>query len=64
MDCQEYSRNGPITLEQKVLEILALAGSPDGMTIQEISARSKEESRKVRKVLQQYALYIYGSSFL
>jgi hypothetical protein len=49
------SRNGPITLEQKILEILAVAASSDGMTIQEISARSKENQESVRKVLRQYA---------
>lgn len=58
--CKEWiaentSRNGPIKLEQKVLEILALAGLPAGMTIQEISARSKEDQENVRKVLRQYA---------
>ncbi|MGN6632990.1 MAG: hypothetical protein ACTHKP_12265, partial [Nitrososphaeraceae archaeon] len=44
-----------IMLTQKVLEILALAASQDGMTIQEISARSKEDQESVRKVLRQYA---------
>jgi hypothetical protein len=37
------------------LEILALASSPDGMTVQEISARSKEDQERVRKVLQLYS---------
>jgi hypothetical protein len=58
--CKEWiyentSRNGAITLEQKILEILALVGLSDGMTIQEISARSKEDQESVRKVLRQYA---------
>ena len=58
--CKEWiygntSRNGPITLAQKILEILALAASHDGMTIQELSAKSKEDQESVRKVLRQYA---------
>ena len=67
--CKEWidmntSRNGPITLEQKILEILALAGLPDGTTVQEISARSKEDQESVRKVLRQYASILSHESRL
>jgi DNA-binding PadR family transcriptional regulator len=58
--CEHWIKNntstkGPITLEQKILEILALAGSPDGMTVQEISAKGNEDQERVRKVLQLYS---------
>ena len=66
--CEDWiaknTSNGSIDLEQKVLEILAFAGSHNGMTIDEISAKSNEEPKKVRKVLMQYTPLHYGSSFL
>jgi hypothetical protein len=43
-----------ITLEQKILEILALAKPCDGVTEQEIIRKSKEEPEKVKKVLRRY----------
>ena len=68
--CKEWiyensSRNGLITSAQKMLEILALAASQDGMTIQELSAKSKEDQESVRKVLRQYApISSYESSLI
>lgn len=56
--------NGSITLEQKVLEILALVGSSNGMTIEEISENCREEPEKVRKLLRQYTPTYYQGSFL
>jgi hypothetical protein len=56
--------NDSITLEQKVLEILAVAGSSDGMTIEEISENCREEPEKVRKLLWQYTPTYHQGSFL
>lgn len=67
--CKEWitknTDHGSITLDQKVLEILALTGGPDGMAIEEICVKSGEESGEIIRVLRQYTpTQSYQSSFL